>query len=409
MKVSVLIPVHDAEPYLRECLDSVLAQTMGDFEVVCVDDGSTDGSAAVLADYAARDPRVRVVSQPCGGVSAARNVALAQARGDYVQFVDADDMMEPHLLEHAVRTAEDLRTQMTIFGFYEYFAGFGAFVPNTLCSDPDLQGRAFSLADVKGPMTTLTTPSVWHILFERSFLEQGSASFSEDLRTAEDLVFTYEALARAQRVALLGEHLYRYRRDGGTSLTRADRGTDGFRAVETLARRNDGRWTQDPMLLRHYVNLVLDVVRYDLFSASSQREFRELYDQMQQRLLPFVREHDDLVDPMYRPFLEQVSQMDALAYLFGLYADHRDGLESQAAWRRATQAALDESRAAVELGRQRLEQTQLRMGKMRRELRQARQDEWAVRHSWSFRIGRVITALPSKAKHMVGRVLRGGR
>ena len=96
---SIVIPIYNVAPYLRECLDSVLAQTFGDWEAICVDDGSTDGSGAILDEYAAADMRFRVVHQPNKGVCAARNVALDKARGEWIGFLDADDVWLDFLLQ----------------------------------------------------------------------------------------------------------------------------------------------------------------------------------------------------------------------------------------------------------------------------------------------------------------------
>ena len=95
---SIIIPVCNAAPYLRECLDSVLAQTCVDWEAICVDDGSTDGSGAILDEYAAKDARIKVIHQSNAGVSAARNAGLAVSRGEWVSFVDSDDRIEANYL-----------------------------------------------------------------------------------------------------------------------------------------------------------------------------------------------------------------------------------------------------------------------------------------------------------------------
>ena len=97
-KFSIIIPVYNVAPYLRECLDSVLAQTFTDWEAICVDDGSTDGSGAILDEYAAKDSRFRVTHQANAGVSAARNAALDVADGEWVMFLDADDVWSVHCL-----------------------------------------------------------------------------------------------------------------------------------------------------------------------------------------------------------------------------------------------------------------------------------------------------------------------
>lgn len=95
---SIIIPVYNVAPYLRECLDSVLAQTFTDWEAICVDDGSTDGSGTILDEYTARDPRFRVIRQPNAGVSAARNKGLKKALGEWIWFIDADDAIHPNSL-----------------------------------------------------------------------------------------------------------------------------------------------------------------------------------------------------------------------------------------------------------------------------------------------------------------------
>ena len=96
---SIIIPVYNVEPYLRECLDSVLAQTFTDWEAICIDDGSTDGSGAILDEYAAKDKRFRVFHQPNAGLSAARNKALENVRGEYFCFLDSDDIVDSKWLE----------------------------------------------------------------------------------------------------------------------------------------------------------------------------------------------------------------------------------------------------------------------------------------------------------------------
>ena len=96
---SIIIPVYNVAPYLRECLDSVLAQTFADWEAICVDDGSTDGSGAILDEYAAKDKRFRVIHQPNAGVSAARNAALEVVRGEWFLFLDGDDVLRVDGLE----------------------------------------------------------------------------------------------------------------------------------------------------------------------------------------------------------------------------------------------------------------------------------------------------------------------
>ena len=111
---SIIIPVYNVAPYLRECLDSVLAQTFQDWEAICVDDGSTDDSGAILDEYAAKDTRFRVIHKENGGVSAARNLGLSDATGGWVWFVDADDAIHPMALEFLSKLIYTNSTAKTI-------------------------------------------------------------------------------------------------------------------------------------------------------------------------------------------------------------------------------------------------------------------------------------------------------
>ena len=99
VKVSVVIPVYNIEAHLRQCLDSVAGQSLSDLEIICVDDGSTDTSPAILAEYARRDPRFQVVWQANAGPGAARNRGMELAAGKYLIFLDSDDWFEPDFLE----------------------------------------------------------------------------------------------------------------------------------------------------------------------------------------------------------------------------------------------------------------------------------------------------------------------
>ena len=107
MTFSIIIPVYNVAPYLRECLDSVLAQTYPDWEAICVNDGSTDASGAILDEYAAKDSRFKVVHQPNAGVSVARSAALEMSRGEWVTFIDSDDTVNPDWLGQAVALMSD--------------------------------------------------------------------------------------------------------------------------------------------------------------------------------------------------------------------------------------------------------------------------------------------------------------
>lgn len=119
--VSVVIPVYNVERYLCECVDSVLNQSMQDFEIILVDDGATDSSGAICDRYGAQDPRIRVIHRENGGLSEARNTGLDAAAGEYVYFLDSDDYIEPCTLEHLLDLAGQEQADVVFFDAYVFF------------------------------------------------------------------------------------------------------------------------------------------------------------------------------------------------------------------------------------------------------------------------------------------------
>lgn len=118
--VSVIVPVHNAEKYLEQCIESILGQTLKNIEVICVNDQSTDGSAAILDGYVEKDPRVSILQSPGLGAGGARNIGLGVARGKYLSFLDADDFFEPDMLDAAVEQAEKDSSDIVVYGSWVY-------------------------------------------------------------------------------------------------------------------------------------------------------------------------------------------------------------------------------------------------------------------------------------------------
>lgn len=388
MDASIVVPVHNSAPHLEECLQSLASQEglpgapLPAFEVICVDDGSTDESARILERFAASAANAHLISQPCRGVSAARNAGIEASQGELILFADADDRLDPTLLSRVARRVRDLDADMTIYGFSELYAQADISMPREVCEEASLQDRAFSLQDMKGTSTELVTPNVWRIAFRRSFLERNGIRFREELRTSEDLAFIYECLFRNPRIALLNEWLYFYRRDGGGTLTRSSRGLDGCLALEAIERSLLLNGSSGAENQRHFTNLVLDVFRYALESASTLEEFEALYAQYEKRWRDQVRARLDLVSERYLPFFRATEEASSQDYLWHLYSQHRtseEGLRTEA-------LRLDAERKAE---RASLVETQ-------REL-----DHLASSHA--FKVGRALTAPLSRMRALLSR------
>lgn len=114
--VSVIVPVHNAEKYLEQCLESILGQTLEEIEVICINDRSTDSSAVILDGFAKRDPRLSVLQSPGLGAGGARNIGLRAAEGKFLSFLDADDFFEPDMLEATVEQTERDNSDIVVYG-----------------------------------------------------------------------------------------------------------------------------------------------------------------------------------------------------------------------------------------------------------------------------------------------------
>ena len=212
-KVSIVVPVFNSERYLGKTIASLTGQTHKNIEIICINDGSTDGSLAKLNEYAARDDRIIVLDKENQGPSKARNVGIENATGDYLCFVDADDFVSRTMIERTVNAAESNNAEVILFGIDEYHDDTKRYFP-------------MPHAVVKGkiPRTEVFDPRsiddffVYMVGFTVNKLYRMSYFKTLDLRfpvigAHEDMPFTYAAVAPAHRVFYLDKVLYHYRRE----------------------------------------------------------------------------------------------------------------------------------------------------------------------------------------------------
>jgi len=222
-RFSIVVPVYQVQGYLRECLDSVLAQDHPDFELIAVDDASRDRSGAILDEYAARDDRVRVLHLPeNGGLGPARNAGLARAGGDYVLFLDSDDTLVPGALGAlAERLAATGDPEILIFDYARAYWD-GTTRRNTLSGLLDESGApSFPLAERPALLDLLQI--VWNKAYRRDFLAEHQFTFPPGYY--EDAPWTFCTLITAPRLAVLDRVClhYRQRRQGGNILRTTSR------------------------------------------------------------------------------------------------------------------------------------------------------------------------------------------
>ena len=285
IKVSVIVPVYNAERYLGQCMDSITGQTLKEIEIICVDDGSEDNSAEILRQYRERDKRVRIVRQENAGAGAARNRGLAEASGEYLSFLDADDFFEPDMLECAYRKAKKGKAQVLVFGSDQYHidedTGEGAFrdAAWTLRSRALPPYRPMDCRTFTDNVFKVFVGWAWDKLFEREFVIEHGLEFQEQ-RTSNDLVFVFSAIVLAERIEVEEAILAHQRRGAAESLsnTRERSWMCFYEALKKL-RENLQNFERYEELEQDYINYALHFSLWNLDTLQGRKKgelFRKL-------------------------------------------------------------------------------------------------------------------------------------
>jgi glycosyltransferase involved in cell wall biosynthesis len=206
--------VYNVENYLKDCLDSLINQTNGNYEIIAINDGSTDGSLSILEHYAQKDARLQVINQNNQGLSGARNTGLAHAKGEYILFVDSDDIVDTHLVESCVETLESKQADLVIFDHAKFEDG------HTTKTEykkelPETKVTALSFLQNTKDLPTSTWNPVWLYAYKRAFLDDNGLRFHIGIYH-EDILFTPMALSYAKTIAILPKVLYDYRQRKGS-------------------------------------------------------------------------------------------------------------------------------------------------------------------------------------------------
>jgi len=209
--VSVIVPVYNGERYLSACIDSILSQTFTDMEILFVNDGSSDRSAEILAEYAARDARIRVITQKNSGVGAARNAALDACTGEYIRFIDCDDTLPPESMQVLVDKARANESDLVIAAFNEWWSG-KKFLRDLMKSESTLDCNDF-LQDLTRYPQSFFFGVLWNKLFRREYIAAHHIRFTPDMSWGEDFAFVMQYLVYAERVSYTRTPVYDYRRN----------------------------------------------------------------------------------------------------------------------------------------------------------------------------------------------------
>ena len=225
--ISVIIPVYNAEATLRRCVDSVLAQSLNSFEAILIDDGSTDGSGKICDEYAASESRIKVIHQPRGGVSSARNAGLKLAQGEWLAFCDSDDSVCDYWLSSLYAATQG--SDMVVCG-YNWLR---LEKPDTHPVQKTL-GHCERFTEIDVMLETLIAnrlfQNIWNKLFNRDVVSRNSISFQEAFNVFEDEYFVLDYLSKVSTVVCIPECSYNYF-SPADYLKKYDCGIDAFQEV----------------------------------------------------------------------------------------------------------------------------------------------------------------------------------
>ena len=277
-EISVIIPVYNIQQHLRECLDSVLGQSYPHLQVICVDDGSTDESPAILAEYAQKDPRVQVIRQQNAGPGAARNTGLEAATGEYVIFLDSDDWFEPDFLEKMVDTAVREGADVAICRAVEFDTNSGRELPSEwMMKKQYLPGKlAFDPQEMADHLFQFTYGMPWDKFYRRELLTSSGIRYPA-LKNSEDLAFVYPTLLAAKRIAVVDEVLIHHRinRMASVSNSRCGQPEAPYEAFQIVKEYLEQHQLMDTYR-RSFLNWAMEFLVWHI-SNMSQRDIQKQY------------------------------------------------------------------------------------------------------------------------------------
>lgn len=224
VKISIILPVYNAENYLKECLDSLINQTLNDIEIICINDGSTDNSLNILNEYQKRDNRIKIYSQKNSGVSVARNLGLSKISGEFFFFVDSDDWIELNTCEKLYQTAIKRNSDILLFSYYKFVNGITEKEVRLLNLETKILDKNTDF--ITSAVDIFNIPlQVAGKFYNSKLLKNNSLKFPLNICHGEDRVFFINACTHAKSISVLNEYFYYYRLDVPNSLTKSGKNT----------------------------------------------------------------------------------------------------------------------------------------------------------------------------------------
>lgn len=214
-KVSVLVPIYNVEKYLRQCLDSLVAQTLEDIEIICINDGSTDNSLQIIEEYASKDSRIKIINKTNSGYGASMNMGLAQASGKYVGIVESDDYVKENMFEELYNLASEKDLDIAKSDYYYYYSKDNISRHSGRIPLKNV-GKVFCVKDDVDILRIW--PAIWSSVYKNEFLKENNIKFLETPGASyQDTSFAFKTLACAKKIWFTSKAYLYYRQDNENS------------------------------------------------------------------------------------------------------------------------------------------------------------------------------------------------
>lgn len=284
-KVTVIIPVYNAEQHLRECLDSVLQQTLKDIEVLCINDGSKDNSLEILKEYEKKDNRFKIINKEHSNAGEARNKGLQFAKGDFLSFLDADDIFDKEMLEKAYNAAKKQKDiDVVVFAAKSFSTDRkkAKHIHGSLRKYNCPKNNPFMPIEMNNYLFNSFQNWAWNKIFRRVFIINNSIAF-QSISHTNDMLFTCCALVKARKIAVVNEDLVYYRigQENNLQSTNHDDPTSFWQAYTKTYKRIKEYLNEDFYHYRNSLaNWILAGCRYNLRCLRADSELHDEIERM---------------------------------------------------------------------------------------------------------------------------------
>ena len=404
IKVSVVMPVYNVEDFLEETLSYVRNQTLKDIEIICVDDGSTDGSLDLLKKIAEEDSRIQVIHQENAYAGAARNNGMDHATGEYIIFWDSDDIFNEDALAHMYDKIRETDSDLCLCASNQYDMLKEKFYETEACIRHEYipETVPFNKHDIPDTIFNITNNVPWNKLFKRSFIDKHGLRF-QDIRQANDTYFSMMALFLADKITYADEVLVSYRVSNSASISGKASTTTlcGYESyVYTLEKMQ--QYEDFPMVKRSFQNRCLSGLYHSLNIQTSFESFQLLFDTIKNEGIKHFGfnelEEEEFLLAWYYKDLTMIESMDAGQFLIYKSTNRRIGgertknrLKRHIALNQKLKQTISDQKETIREKNQTIKDLRQEKRELNRALTKANNRIIELETSFSYKLGRTLT------------------